>query len=335
MIFMSFSLIGFCLRLDRHGRRIQAMFQAVVAFPRNLIILNNTYILKLINPIDLHCANLSRTSIHFYRESNTAMPLPKDFSDLLNIEYRGAIADIRVNRPAKRNALSDALVRALQHCFENLPEQVKAVVLSGEGDHFCAGLDLSEMRERATGEAMHHSRMWHAAFEQIQFGRVPVVAVLHGAVVGGGLELASSAHIRVAEESAFYALPEGQRGLFVGGGGSVRISRLIGVPCMTDLMLTGRVLNAQEGHHAGVSQYLVGPGEGLQKALELAGRMANNAPMTNYGVMQVLPRIADQSIQDGLVTESLMAAIAVSDPETRGRLIAFLDHKANKVQFKS
>ena len=263
------------------------------------------------------------------------MSLPKEPNDLLNIEYRGAIADIRVNRPAKRNALSDALVRALQHCFENLPEQVKAAVLSGEGDHFCAGLDLAEMRERATGEAMHHSRMWHAAFEQIQFGRVPVVAVLRGAVVGGGLELASSAHIRVAEESAFYALPEGQRGLFVGGGGSVRISRLIGVPCMTDLMLTGRVLNAQEGHHAGVSQYLVGPGAGLQKALELAERMADNAPMTNYGVMQVLPRIADQSIQDGLVTESLMAAIAVSDPDTRGRLIAFLDHKANKVQFKS
>lgn len=102
---------------------------------------------------------------------------------------------------------------------------------------------------------------------------------------------------------------------------------------MTDLMLTGRVLNAQEGHQAGVSQYLVGAGEGLQKAIDLAERIAKNAPMTNYGVMHVLPRIADQSIQDGLITESLMAAIAVSDPETKGRLSAFLDHKSNKVQF--
>jgi enoyl-CoA hydratase/carnithine racemase len=262
------------------------------------------------------------------------MPISQDSSDLIVTEYRGSIADIRINRVAKRNALSDSLVQALHQRFDSLPQDVKAVVLSGEGEHFCAGLDLSELRERETSEAMHHSRMWHAAFEKVHFGRVPVVVVLRGAVVGGGLELAASAHIRVAEDSAFYALPEGQRGLFVGGGGSVRVSRLIGVPCMTDLMLTGRVMNAQEGHQAGVSQYLVGTGEGLQKALELAERIAKNAPMTNYGVMHVLPRIADQSIQDGLITESLMAAVAVSDPETRGRLAAFLDHKANKVQFK-
>ena len=256
-------------------------------------------------------------------------------SDLLQLTFHDAVACISINRAPKRNALSDALIKALQECFETLPDSVKAVVLAGEGAHFCAGLDLAEMRERATGEAMHHSRMWHAAFERIQFGRVPVIAVLRGAVVGGGLELAAAAHIRVAEESAFYALPEGQRGLFVGGGGSVRISRLVGVPAMTDMMLTGRVHNAQDGHRIGISQYLVGAGEGMAKALELAHKVAANAAMTNYGVMHVLPRIADQSIQDGMITESLMAAIAVSDPDTRGRLVAFLDHKANKVQFKA
>ena len=101
---------------------------------------------------------------------------------------------------------------------------------------------------------------------QIQFGRVPVVAVLHGAVVGGGLELAAACHIRVAERSAFYGLPEGQRGIFVGGGGSARIPRLIGVARMTDMMLTGRVYDAEEGQRVGLSQYLVdrgrGPGQG-------------------------------------------------------------------------
>jgi enoyl-CoA hydratase/carnithine racemase len=250
----------------------------------------------------------------------------------LKVELIGAIAAVTINRPAKRNALNDELVRALQACFETLPETVKAVILHGEGDHFCAGLDLSEVREQNTSEGMYHSRRWHAAFERVQFGRVPVIAVLRGAVIGGGFELASSAHIRVAEESAFYALPEGQRGLFVGGGGSVRISRLIGVSGMTDMMLTGRVLNAQEGHQARVSHYLVGAGEGFKKAMELAERIAANAPMTNYGVMHVLPRIADQSIQDGMVTEALMAAVAQSDPETRGRLAAFLDQKANKVR---
>lgn len=255
-----------------------------------------------------------------------------ELTPLYQLEMIGAIARITICRAKKRNALSDELVNALRTCFETLPANARVAVLHGEGDHFCAGLDLSEVRENSTTEAVQHSRMWHAAFERVQFGHVPVIAVLHGAVIGGGLELASAAHIRVAEASAFYALPEGQRGLFVGGGGSVRISRLIGVSRMTDLMLTGRVLNAEEGHAAGVTQYLVANGEGMTKAMALAEKIAANAPMTNYGVMHVLPRIADQSIQDGMVTESLMAAVAASDPETRGRLAAFLDMKSNKVR---
>ncbi|MCI2808068.1 crotonase/enoyl-CoA hydratase family protein [Eoetvoesiella caeni] len=257
-----------------------------------------------------------------------------DYSHLLSVKHIGAVAQVRITRPNKRNALNEDLVMAIKACFESMPESVKAIVLYGEGDHFCAGLDLSEVSAHTVPQSVLHSRMWHAAFEHVQFGRAPVIAVLHGAVVGGGFELASAAHIRVAEESAFYALPEGKRGLFVGGGGSVRISRLIGVARMSDLMLTGRVLNAQEGHQIGISQYSVGNGQGLAKAMELAESIATNAAMTNYGVMHMLPRIADQSIQDGLATESLMAAVAQTDPATLDLLAQFLQGKKNKVQFK-
>ena len=152
--------------------------------------------------------------------------------DLLQAEQRGSVLHLRLNRPAKRNALSDALVLQLQTAFVNLPEGTRAVVLSGAGDHFSAGLDLASLGEHSVAEGVMHSRMWHAAFEQIEFGRVPVIAVLHGAVVGGGLELATAAHIRIAERSTFYGLPEGQRGLFVGGGGSARIPRLVGAARM-------------------------------------------------------------------------------------------------------
>ena len=213
----------------------------------------------------------------------------------------------------------------------NLPADTRAVVVSGEGDHFCAGLDLSEVTERSVAEGIFHSRMWHAAFEQVQFGRVPVIAVLHGAVVGGGFELASAAHIRVAETSAFYGLPEGQRGLFVGGGGSARIPRLIGVSRMTDMMMTGRVLDAAEGQTLGISQYLVEPGQGLAKAFELARRVAANAPLSNFAVMHALPRIADLSQPDGLFVESLMAAIASGDDAAKERVRAFLEGRAGKV----
>ncbi len=123
---------------------------------------------------------------------------------------------------------------------------------------------------------------------------MPVVAVLHGAVVGGGLELAAAAHVRVAERSAYYALPEGSRGIYVGGGGSVRLPRLIGVARMMDMMLTGRTYSAEDGQAMGLSTYLVEPGKGFAKRLELAERIASNTPLTNFAVTHVLPRIAER-----------------------------------------
>ena len=255
--------------------------------------------------------------------------------DLLTIETAGAVAHIRLNRPAKRNAINDTLIAQLHSAFISLPAEVKAVVLSGAGEHFCAGLDLSELTERSVAEGIVHSRSWHAAMDAIQFGRVPVVAVLHGAVVGGGLELASSCHIRVAEESTYYGLPEGQRGIFVGGGGSARVPRLAGVATMTDMMLTGRVLDAQEGERRGLSQYVVADGTGFAKGCELAARIAGNAPLSNFSVVQALPRIADLSQSDGLFVESLMSSIAQGDEAAKERVRAFLEKRAGKVEKKA
>ena len=251
--------------------------------------------------------------------------------DLLQVSQAGAVTHVRLNRPAKRNAISDTLIQQIHTCLINLPEATKAVVVSGEGAHFCAGLDLAELVERDIHGAVLHSRMWHAAFDAIQFGSVPVVAVLHGAVVGGGLELASACHIRVAEDSAYFGLPEGQRGIFVGGGGSARIPRLVGVARMTDLMLTGRVFDADEGQQIGLVNYRVADGQGLARGIALAQKIATNAPMSNFAVMHALPRIADQSQSEGLFTESLMAAVAESTPEAQTRLRAFLEGRAGKV----
>jgi (methylthio)acryloyl-CoA hydratase len=251
--------------------------------------------------------------------------------DMLHVDTDGPVGHIRLNRPAKRNALSDELIAQLHTAFIQLPKDIRAVVLSGEGEHFCAGLDLSELGDRSVHAGIEHSRSWHAAFEQIQFGRVPVIAVLHGAVVGGGLELASAAHVRIAERSTFYGLPEGQRGLFVGGGGSARVPRLIGVARMADMMLTGRVLDAAEGQQVGLSTYLVEPGEGLAKGIELAHKIARNAELSNFAVMHALPRIASMAQSEGLFVESLMAAIAQGDDSAKDRMRDFLEGRAGKV----
>jgi len=240
------------------------------------------------------------------------------------------IAIVRLERPEKRNALNDPAVLALERVFRELPAGVKAAVLHGAGEHFSAGLDLSELAETSLNEAIDHSRMWHRAFEAIEFGRVPVVSALKGAVIGGGLELAAATHVRVAEQSTYYALPEGQRGIFVGGGGSVRLPRLIGASRMMEMMLTGRVYRAEEGYQFGFSHYVTPDGQGLAKAVELAHAIAGNAGRTNFALIQALPRIADGDRATGYLMEALMSAIAQDDEEAKSRMRAFLEKRAAK-----
>src|SRR6202161_317965 len=239
---------------------------------------------------------------------NAAAAATADQAALLKVEIQGSVLSIGLNRPAKRNALNDGIILAIQDCFSNLPDGIGAVVIHGIGEHFSRAHDLSELTEHDATEGLRHPQMWHRVFDRIQYSRVPVIAALRGAVIGGGLELACAAHIRVAEPSAYFALPEGQRGIFVGGGGSVRLPRLIGVARMTDMMLTGRVYSATEGAAYGFAQYLTGEGNAYAKAMELAARVANNAPLTNFAVLQALPMIAEANPQTGLLMESLMAA---------------------------
>lgn len=262
------------------------------------------------------------------RSSGLALRLPRS----LRAERRGPIAILTLARPEKRNALNDTTVLGLERFFTACPKGVKAVVLDAAGEHFSAGLDLSELKATSAEQGVHHSRGWHRAFDRIEFGDVPVVCVMHGAVVGGGLELAAAAHVRVAEPSAFYALPEGSRGIYVGGGASVRVPRLIGVARMMDMMLTGRTYGAEEGQAMGLSHYLVGAGEGLAKGIALARRIAANSPLTNFAVMHALPRIAEQDRASGYLMEALTAAIAQDSDEAKKRMLAFLEKRAAKVR---
>lgn len=249
----------------------------------------------------------------------------------LAAERRGSIAVLKLARPRKRNALDDTTVLGIETFFTSLPDDIAAVVLHGEGDHFSAGLDLSELQERDIRQGIAHSSTWHRVFDKIQFGKVPVVVVLHGAVVGGGLELAAAAHVRVAERSTYYGLPEGSRGIYVGGGGSVRLPRLIGVARMMDMMLTGRTYSAEDGQAMGLSTYLVEPGEGFAKGLALAERIASNTALTNFAITHVLPRIAEIDPASGYAVESLISSIAQADAEAKSRLNAFLEGRASKV----
>ncbi len=246
---------------------------------------------------------------------------------VLTVRQEGAVAFLTFNRPAKRNALNDALIAEVDAFFSNVPPNVRVVVLSGSGGHFSAGLDLSEHVQREPLDVMRHSRNWHGVVNRMQFCGVPVVAALEGAVMGGGLEIAAACHVRVAEEGTMFRMPEGQRGIFVGGGGSVRIGAIIGPDRLTEMMLTGRTYSAAEGLGLGLAHYVAPAGGALAKATELALQVAQNSATVNYLIIQSLARISKMSAEDGLYAESLAAALSQTGADAEEGLRAFLEKR--------
>jgi (methylthio)acryloyl-CoA hydratase len=239
-----------------------------------------------------------------------------------------------LNRPEKRNALDSVAVDELVQLFSAVPRSgVRAVVLAAEGEHFCAGLDLVEHHDedRSPADFMHLCLRWHEAFNKMEYGGVPIIAALKGAVVGGGLELASSAHIRVADASTYFALPEGQRGLFTGGGATIRVAGLVGKARVIDMMLTGRIYRGDEAVEVGLAQYLV-DGSSLETAVALAQRAAENLPLTNFAICSAISHIGNMSALDASYTEAVVAGIVNTQPDARVRLDAFRKGTGPKIK---
>lgn len=249
-------------------------------------------------------------------------------NDVLAVLIDGAIATLVMTRPDKRNAMNEELLFALETFFTTPPEGVKAAILTGTAGHYCSGLDLSEHVHRAPEENFYHSRRWHSVMDKIQFGGLAVVSVMFGAVIGGGLELAAATHVRIAEHSTVFQLPEGRRGIFVGGGATVRVGRIIGADRMTEMMLTGRKYSADEGLSLGLAHYSVGEGEGMELAQNLAGKISRNAPFANMLMLQAIPRINDMPRGDGFFTEALAASMSQTTSDAQEGLQAFLEKRA-------
>lgn len=249
-------------------------------------------------------------------------------STMLDVDVQGAIATLTMNRPDKRNAMCEDLLDAIDAFYSAPPKGVRAVILTGTAGHYCSGLDLSEHVHRSAEDNLYHSRDWHKVMDQIQFGGLITVSAMYGAVIGGGLELAAATHVRIAESSTIFQLPEGRRGIFVGGGATARVGRILGPDRMTEMMLTGRKYDAEEGRALGLAHYAVADGEAMALATKLAGKISRNAPLSNYLMVQSIARINDMSQSDGLFVESLAAAMSQTTPDAEEGLKAFLEKRA-------
>ncbi len=259
---------------------------------------------------------------------------PASYTHLAISEHENGLYVVTLNRPDKRNALNVASIEELIRFFSGARQAgVRAVVLAGEGDHFCAGLDLIEhwKADRSPDEFMHVCLRWHEAFNKMEYGGVPVIAALKGAVVGGGLELASAAHVRVMDQTTYFALPEGQRGIFTGGGATIRVSDMIGKYRMIDMILTGRVYKGQEAVDLGLAQYIT-EGSSFDKAMELAGKVAQNLPLTNFAICSAVSHMNNMSGMDAAYAEAVVAGVVNTQPAARARLEAFANKTAARVR---
>lgn len=247
---------------------------------------------------------------------------------LVLCEIEDRVAVVTINRPDRRNAYSRAIAAGLDKAFSSLPDEVRAVVLTGRGDHFCAGLDLKEHKESEPFDAVLFSRSNHDLLLRMRNCGRPLICAMQGAVIGGGLEIACQAHVRVADSTAFFELPEGRRGIFVGGGASVSVARIIGADRLIEMMLTGRRYLAQDGERLGLVHYVVDAGTALDKAMEMARNVAGNAPISNYMILNALQQIAEMPTAAGYFTESLAQAMTLTSRDAKSGMEAFLTKRA-------
>lgn len=257
-------------------------------------------------------------------------------ADFLATRTEGQIGIVQLNRAARRNALDEGAIAEIDAYFSALPAGIRVVVVHAAGDHFCAGLDLREHHDKARSavDFLRVCQAWHRAFDKIQHGGIPVVMCIQGAVVGGGLELATAGHVRIGDDSTYYSLPEGTHGIFTGGGATVRTARILSANRMVEMMLTGRVLDSAEGLRLGLAHYNAtaeGYPSTLEMGLALAEKIASNAELSNYAIVSSINRIADMSASDGLFTEGLMAAVVQTGADVQSRLSEFVHRKARRL----
>ncbi len=245
-------------------------------------------------------------------------------AELILLTCSGAVAELRLNRPEKRNALDGAMLKALARLCGRIErdDAVRAVLLSGEGSAFCAGGDIDAWSGTGPDEfGRHWIRDGHAVLESLARLRQPVIAVLDGDALGGGLELAACADYRVAEAHVRIGQPETSLGIIPGWSGTQRLSRRFGAQLVRRMALFGDVFSAEEALAMGIVDVVAPAGEGMAAAREIAGRVAGRGARATELVKMVIN--AAEGEEGGRVVEALAGTIAAASPELAEGLAAF------------
>jgi enoyl-CoA hydratase len=253
----------------------------------------------------------------------------------LTLERHGAVALVTVSRPEKLNALNRATLTEIDHAFTTLAadETVRAIVLTGAGEKsFVAGADIGELSVLDTRGAEEASAFGSAIFRRIERMRAPVIAAVNGFALGGGCELAIACHIRYAAENARFGLPEVGLGIIPGYGGTQRLPRLVGLGIASELIATGRMIDAAEALRIGLVNKVLPQAELRDAAMALAAEIAAKAPLAVAAALEAARIGTETDLDTGLRLESSLFGMLGSTKDMHDGLSAFVEKK--KIQFE-
>jgi enoyl-CoA hydratase/carnithine racemase len=237
------------------------------------------------------------------------------------------VALLQLNRPEARNALDPETMERLAAELERLdPDpEVRCVVIAGSEKVFAAGADIRSMAERTLPEALYHPAS--AFWKRLAAVKTPMVAAVSGFALGGGCELALACDMIVASDTARFGQPEITLGIIPGGGGTQRLARTIGKQRTMELVLTGKLFDAPTAQKWGLVNLVVGKGRWLEEALELARRVAAQAPLASRLAKQAVLAAEETALAAGLDQERRLFEVAMATEDRVEGMTAFLEKR--------
>ena len=245
--------------------------------------------------------------------------------DFVRVESDDGVAVLTVDRQEKLNALDGQVVEEIgQALLELESEGPRVIIVTGAGERaFIAGADIRAMSAMDPIEAKRFSEIGHAAMALLDRSPIPTIAAVNGYALGGGCEVALACDIRTAAENANFGFPEVGLGILPGLGGTQRLPRLIGPALAKELIFTGRRIGAEEAHEIGLANRVVGRGEALKAAKELAAEISANGPLAVRHAKAAANRALDTDLISGLEYEADQFALLFATEDAREGMNAF------------
>ncbi|HEX8474266.1 MAG TPA: enoyl-CoA hydratase-related protein [Pyrinomonadaceae bacterium] len=265
--------------------------------------------------------------------SSTPQTETKSYETLL-VERRGRVAIVTINRPEKRNALNIQTRQEGALVLEELreDESVGVVIFTGAGDKaFVAGADISEFAGR-TALTQRDVMTARSLFTAIDTFQKPVIAMINGYCLGGGCELALACDLRIASDNASFGQPEINLGIIPGGGGTQRLTHLVGEGKAMELILTGDIIDAQTAYGIGLVNMVVPLADLEGKTMEIANRIATKSPIALRMAKEAVKTASRSTLDDGLRREIDLFALCFSSEDKDEGVRAFLEKR--KPEFK-